>query len=71
MAMEKEDIIEMYYDHVLKTRCIREPYAKLFDIIRDLTGRRGLRQEWDQIDDDIKVEIMWTWLEIIRRTPND
>ena len=26
-------------------------------ILRDLTGRRGLRQEWEGIDDEIREEI--------------
>ena len=34
-------------------------------IIADLTDRRGLRQEWEQIDDDIKTEIRNTWLDIM------
>lgn len=33
-------------------------------IIRDLTDRRGLKSEWNQIDDDVKEEIVrkWQWL---------
>lgn len=27
----------------------------------DFTDRRGLRQEWDAIDEDIKQEIIETW----------
>lgn len=34
-------------------------------IISDLTDRRFLESEWDQIDDDVKQEIKDTWLEII------
>lgn len=34
-------------------------------IIADLTGRRGLRQEWDQIDDDVKREIRDTWIALV------
>ena len=34
-------------------------------IISDLTDRRGLENEWDQIDEDVKQEIKDTWLEII------
>lgn len=37
----------------------------LFKLVRDFTDRRGLRQEFDQIDDDIKDEILETWLGII------
>ncbi len=34
-------------------------------IIRDLSDRRGLRHEWEQIDDDIKNEIRDEWLSIV------
>lgn len=30
-------------------------------LIADLSDRRGLRQEWEQIDDDIRKEIRATW----------
>lgn len=36
-------------------------------IISDLTGRRGLRQEWDQIDEDIQGEIRSKWMILARR----
>lgn len=32
----------------------------------DLSDRRGLRREWEQIDDDVKREIRRTWAKIIR-----
>lgn len=35
------------------------------EIIFDLSDRRGLRQEWEQIDDDIVKEIKKKWQEII------
>jgi len=34
------------------------------EIVADLTDRRGLRQEWDQIDDDVKAKIVNKWLNI-------
>jgi len=34
-------------------------------IIVDLTDRRGLRQEWEQIDGDIQGEMKQTWINII------
>ncbi len=34
-------------------------------IEEDFTDRRGLRQEWDQIDDETKGEIREAWIEII------
>lgn len=30
-------------------------------IINDLTGRRALRQAWDEIDNDIQAEIRAQW----------
>ena len=36
-------------------------------IIADLSDRRGLRQEWDQIDLDIKQEIHSTWVDIVQK----
>lgn len=34
-------------------------------IIEDLTDRRGLRQEWEQIDDDTQEEIKGRWRGIV------
>lgn len=58
---------EEYYDHVLE-RSMAQTQAKkiLFEIVADFTDRRGLRQEWEQIDDDIQEEILETWLQIIK-----
>jgi hypothetical protein len=35
-------------------------------IIRDLTDRKGLRQEWDMIDGEIQDEIRAAWADIIK-----
>lgn len=35
------------------------------EIIDDLSDRRGLRQEWEQIDDDTQHEIRDTWVKIV------
>lgn len=34
-------------------------------IVADLSDRRGLRQEWEQIDRDIQKEIRSMWEQII------
>ena len=34
-------------------------------ILADMTDRRGLRQEWDGIDADIKKEIKETWIGLV------
>lgn len=36
-------------------------------IERDFTDRRGLRQEWEQIDDEIQEEIRATWRKLVRK----
>lgn len=36
----------------------------------DFTDRRGLRQEWDEIDADIQEEIRDTWRDIVRQELN-
>lgn len=35
------------------------------DIIRDFTDRRGLKQEWYNIDEDIQEEIKKVWFNIV------
>ncbi|MHC4196170.1 MAG: hypothetical protein ACYSQZ_09610 [Planctomycetota bacterium] len=65
-------LLEEYYETSKKTLNTK-PVSKqiLFEIIDDLTDRRGLRQEWDQIDDDIQNEILSDWLKIIETKSND
>jgi hypothetical protein len=36
-------------------------------IEKDFTDRRGLRQEWEQIDAEIQAEIRATWTAIVRK----
>lgn len=43
------------------------PKGAVDAIVRDLSERRGLRQEWDQIDDDVRREIRAVWVSIIKR----
>lgn len=42
----------------------------VFRIISDFTDRRGLRQEWENIDDDIQEEIIETWINIVKKELN-
>jgi hypothetical protein len=35
-------------------------------IINDLTDRRGLRQQWEEIDDEIRDEIVAQWEKLTR-----
>lgn len=34
-------------------------------IIKDLTGRKGLRHQWDMIDDDTQEEIRVAWEAVV------
>lgn len=43
-----------------------DPASVVEAIIADLSDRRGLRQEWQAIDDDIRAEIKATWIRIAR-----
>lgn len=44
-----------------------EAYAYTLRVIRDLRDRRGLGQEWEQIDDEVRGEIEDTWATLIGR----
>ena len=35
-------------------------------ILRDMTDRRGLSEEWDGIDLEIQVEAIEKWIEIVK-----
>lgn len=40
--------------------------AAVESIETDISDRRGLRQEWEQIDDEVKAEIRQSWARLIR-----
>ncbi len=45
-----------------------EPAKKiLFAVLNDIFDRRGLRQEWDGIDDDIREELLAENLKIVTK----
>lgn len=61
-----------YYNFVLQGTGpdyppVNEPVQRriAFRILQDMTDRRGLRQEWEQIDDDIQEEIIEEWIGLI------
>jgi hypothetical protein len=41
---------------------------KIYLLIQDLRGRRGLRQTWDSIEDDDVLEIVAKWRAILSGT---
>lgn len=54
-----------YYKQVLKGKRTDGILGKIYDIISDLSDRRGLRQEWEQIDGIIQDEIISDWINIL------
>jgi len=44
-----------------RERCASRALAIVNAILEDLTDRRGLRHEWNQIEPEIQIEIMIAW----------
>ena len=60
------NLIEKYYKYAGGEKpSITKSEEIIFDIIDDLTDRRGLRQEWEDIDDEVKEEIIKTWIDLV------
>ena len=58
---------KQYYAMVLRGEAPADPHlAAAFAVVEDLTDRRGLRQEFEGIDDDLQEEIAETWARKIR-----
>jgi hypothetical protein len=49
----------------MRERCAEESLSAVENIVEDLSDRRGLRQGWEQIDDEIQSEIKQVWAGII------
>lgn len=56
------------YHEYFMGRTTNLPLAKkiVYDIIADLGGRKGIGDEWDQVDHDIKEEILQTLIDIVQ-----
>jgi len=63
---EIKTLKDEYYEHVLDKKDFGKVKNAVFQLVSDLKDRRGLSQEWDQIDDDIQDEIIETWINIVR-----
>jgi hypothetical protein len=67
MTARKQKLITQYWAQwedpaVMPTD---KPVIALFALIHDLSDRRGIGDEWDALDDDIREEILQKWLKII------
>ncbi len=56
---------DRYYDHVLDRKKTPGTLGKVYDLIHDISDRRGLKWEWGRIDGDVQDEIIDTWIKII------
>lgn len=60
-------LLAEYYEHCAKRVKFSKEKSIAFDIFNDISDRRGLRQELDGIDDDIKIEIIQKWIDIVKK----
>ena len=58
-------LMDEYYEHILDKVDHGEAKNKAFKILSDVKNRRGWRQEWDNFDDDVREEILETWIKIL------
>lgn len=63
-------LLDKYYDFHLKgkTEGVSTSEAIVFKIVSDLKGRKGIGDEFDQIDSDIQEEILQHWTAIVDTT---
>ena len=54
-----------YYNRILNKVDYGTTKNIAYDLISDLSDRRGLSSEYDNIEDDIKEELIQTWIDII------
>lgn len=54
-----------YINHILDKEKATGSIAIVYDIINDISDRRGLDDEWNNIDGEIQDEIIEKWIDII------
>ncbi len=59
-------LLEKYYAYRFDNEAATIEEQIAFDIIKDLTDRGGLDNEWDSIDNDIKEEIIGKWIGLVK-----
>ena len=61
-------LLQKYYDRddVNKKDLVTKEESIVFGILEDLTDRKGLDNEWDDIDEGVQNDILQTWLEIVK-----
>lgn len=66
-----DQLLPQYFNYIQPAYASRRKdwpvtHQILFELVSDLTDRKGLRQAWEEIDHQIQEEILAEWLEIIR-----
>lgn len=56
---------DAYYKHVLNKRKTKGDLGKVFDLITNISDRRGLKQAWEEIDAVTQDDIIMEWIDII------
>lgn len=55
-----------YWDYILQGKIPNTKEKQIvFSIIKDITGRKGIGNEFDRIDSDIQDEIVDNWIKIM------
>ncbi len=64
-------IKEKYYDHTLNGQSVNLSEEIAFAILHDMKDRRGFRQAWDSVDEDIQCEILNEWVKLAEEKLNN
>lgn len=56
-----------YHDHISGSHHRTGTMEIVYDLISDISDRRGLKSEWNKIDGDVQDEIIARWAEIVSK----
>jgi len=59
-------IFKKYYRYILDGVIPSKEEEIVFSILHDFTDRKGLRQEWEKIDEDTQEEIIEDWIKLTK-----
>ena len=53
-----------FYDVIIGKKEVSKERRTVYGILVDLTDRRGFRQVWDEIDEEVQEDLIEQWIEI-------
>ena len=59
-------LFKKYYRYILDGDIPAKEEQIVFSILHDFTDRRGLKQAWNQIEEDIQEEIIEDWVKLTK-----